>query len=306
MLFVLDNADEIAALYDLLSDQTSKDTLAFFYLNRVLGGLHSHAPHMSPDFLDTVRSIRSYTSGKGRRRCDFQWLSRGIYIEEYKMPVGNRTVTLDTHDISALEIFLLNQYTYPGPNLIEVEPGDNVIDAGACWGDSAIYFATKAAPDGHVFAFEMSQYNIDILNQNLRANPDIANAVSVVRRPIWSDSLTNIWFHDAGAASSVSGEDSGGEKLKTISIDDFVNEQNLDHVDFIKFDIEGAERHALDGASDTIRQHAPKLAVSAYHLRDDPFILAKKVLQIHPAYRLFLRGVCKNFGETVLFCKPTK
>ena len=76
-------------------------------------------------------------------------------------------MTLDTHDISALEIFLLNQYTYPGPNLIEVEPGDNVIDAGACWGDSAIYFATKAAPDGHVFAFEMSQYNIDILKSEI-------------------------------------------------------------------------------------------------------------------------------------------
>ncbi len=214
-------------------------------------------------------------------------------------------MSLDTHDISALEIFLLNQYAYPAPNGIEVEVGDVVIDGGACWGDTAIYFAAKAFPKGRIFAFEMSQHNIDILNANLRKNPDLAEMVSLIRRPLGSDSASNIWFHDAGASSRIASEDNGGVRLTTISIDGFVKEQNLDRLDFIKLDIEGAERHALDGAADTIRHYTPKLAISAYHLPDDPFILAQKVLASHPGYRLFLRGVCKNFGETVLFCKPS-
>ena len=304
LLFVEDNADQIADLYNRLVDQASKDTLTFYYLNRALGGLHSHAPHMSQDFLDTVRSIRSYTSGANRRRSEFQWLSRDIYIEEYRVPAGDRIVNLDTHDISALEIFLLNQYTFPGPDRIAVEPGDVVIDGGACWGDTAIYFAAKAFPKGRIFAFEMSWHNIEILNSNLRKNPDLADMVSLIRRPLGSDSVSNIWFHDAGASSRIASEDNGGSRLTTISIDDLVKEQQLDRVDFIKFDIEGAERHALDGAADTITRFAPKLAISAYHLPDDPFVLAQKVLALRPDYRLFLRGVCKNFGETVLFCKP--
>ena len=304
MLFVEDNADQIADLYNRLADQASKDTLTFYYLNRALGGLHSHAPHMSQDFLTTVRSIRSYTSGANRRRSEFQWLSRDIYIEEYRVPVDGRTITLDTHDISALEIFLLNQYTYPGPDRIEVEPGDVVIDGGACWGDTALYFAAKASAGGRIFAFEMSQHNIDILHANLRKNPDLADMVSLVRRPLGSDSTTNIWFHDAGASSRIDSQDNGGVPLTTIAIDDFATQQNLNQINFIKLDIEGAERHTLDGAAETIRRCAPKLAISAYHLPDDPFVLAGKVLALRPDYRLFLRGVCKNFGETVLFCQP--
>ena len=303
MLFVEDNADQIADLYNRLGDQASKDTLTFYYLNRALGGVHSHAPHMSRGFLDTLRSIRSYTSGKNRRRSEFQWLSRDIYIEEYHVPAGGRIINLDTHDISALEIFLLNQYTYPGSDIIEVEPGDVVIDGGACWGDTALYFAARAFPGGRIFAFEMSQHNIDILNSNLRSNPALADMVSLVRRPLGADSATNIWFQDAGASSRIGSEDNGGEQLTTISIDDFVRQRNLNQVDFIKLDIEGAERYALAGATETIRRCAPKLAISAYHLPDDPFVLAQKVLALRPDYRLFLRGVCKNFGETVLFCK---
>ena len=41
MIFVEDNAARIAELYNRLEDQSSKDTLAFLYLNRALGGLHS-------------------------------------------------------------------------------------------------------------------------------------------------------------------------------------------------------------------------------------------------------------------------
>jgi hypothetical protein len=90
------------------------------------------------------------------------------------------------------------------------------------------------------------------------------------------------WFHDAGASSWIASEDNGGLQMTTISIGGFVEEQRLDRVDFIKFEIEGAERHALDGAADTIRRYAPKLALSAYHLPDDPFVLAQKVLALRP------------------------
>jgi FkbM family methyltransferase len=51
------------------------------------------------------------------------------------------------------------------------------------------------------------------------------------------------------------------EKIKIITIDKFVEENNLERVDFIKADIEGAERDMLRGATNVLKTFAPKLAI---------------------------------------------
>lgn len=55
-------------------------------------------------------------------------------------------------------------------------------------------------------------------------------------------------------------------------------------MDFIKADIEGAERDMLTGAMETLRIHAPKLAICTYHLPDDPEILENIIRTANPAY----------------------
>ena len=303
IMFVEDNAERIAHLYEALADQQSKDTLAFFYLNRALGGLHSSGPHVTPQFLAQTESITSYTKGKDRRLFQHQWLPRPIFIEEYEVEVAGQVIKLDTHDISALEIFVLDEYTYRSSEIIEVKPGDVVIDAGACWGDTALYFAAKCSPGGHVYAFELSNDNLDIFRRNLLKNPVFAPAITILQRPLSDRTGDDMWIVDAGAASRVDTQNNCGNKLPSISIDDFVNEHRLDKVDFIKFDIEGAERHVIDGAAETIRKHKPTLAISIYHLPDDPFVIAEKVASLSTDYRFFMKGVCKNYGETILFCQ---
>jgi FkbM family methyltransferase len=303
LMFVEDHADRIAALHNRLSDQQSRQTLAFLYLNRALGGLHSHGPHITQQFLALTESITGHTAGKGRRLFEHQWLHRPIFLEEYEVSVGNQAIKLDTHDISALEIFLLEEYTCRGETTIEAKPGDIIIDAGACWGDTALYLAAKALPDGHVYAFELSEGNIGVLNANLAKNPELGRHISVIQRPLSNRSGDDMWFIDAGAASRIASQDNGGTRLQSLSIDDFVKQQGLPRVDFMKFDIEGAERYALDGAADTIRTHKPTLAISVYHLPDDPFVIAEKILALSPDYRFWMKGVCKNYGEIILFCQ---
>ena len=63
-----------------------------------------------------------------------------------------------------------------------------------------------------------------------------------------------------------------------------------DHpVDYIKYDVEGAETEALWGTVETIRRHAPALLVSAYHRSADLFRLPLLVHELNPAYKLYLR-----------------
>lgn len=54
--------------------------------------------------------------------------------------------------------------------------------------------------------------------------------------------------------------------VQTTSIDSFIYKNNITKIDFIKADIEGAERLLLQGAQKTLARFAPKLALCTYHL----------------------------------------
>ena len=60
-------------------------------------------------------------------------------------------------------------------------------------------------------------------------------------------------------------------------------------MDFIKYDVEGAEREALLGSRAVIKRDAPALLVSVYHRSGDIFTLPRLVHDLNPAYRLYLR-----------------
>ena len=60
-------------------------------------------------------------------------------------------------------------------------------------------------------------------------------------------------------------------------------------MDYVKYDVEGAETEALLGSRDTIRRHSPALLVSAYHRSADLFRLPLLVHDLNPAYKLYLR-----------------
>jgi FkbM family methyltransferase len=51
------------------------------------------------------------------------------------------------------------------------------------------------------------------------------------------------------------------ENILITTLDKFVEDNKLERVDFIKADIEGAERDMLRGATNTLKTFAPKLAI---------------------------------------------
>ncbi len=60
----------------------------------------------------------------------------------------------------------------------------------------------------------------------------------------------------------------------------------LPRVDFIKMDIEGAERNALRGARGVLKESGPKMTVAAYHRQDDPEVIQEVVLGARPGYEI--------------------
>ncbi len=304
MRFALANFDHYAWVYEQLSDAASRDYLIRFILYKVLGHTHVRFPQITPEFRELYNSVESYLVSRAPGPFPFQWLPVPIYVNRYQLPFCGNTLKVNTSDVSLLETLLFDQYRYQQGGIdIAVQPGDIVLDAGACWGDTSLAFAARAGKHGRVFAFEMIAENLAVLKSNLAENPELAETVEIIEAPLSTHSGKRYWVRANGAASTLEETPGAGKPVISVSIDDFVESRNLKTVNFIKFDIEGAEKDALLGAKETIRRHRPTLAVSVYHKNEDIIELPRVIKALDPSYSLYLHGVCLNYGETVLFAR---
>jgi 23S rRNA U2552 (ribose-2'-O)-methylase RlmE/FtsJ len=142
-----------------------------------------------------------------------------------------------------------------------VNQSDVVIDLGAAPGDfSAVCIENGAAK---VFAFEPETSEGFDLVRTSQLN---GNKIEIIRKycAAKSDKLAN-----------------------SISLDDFVEENHLAKIDFIKADIEGAEVAALIGAKNVLKKYKPKLAFCTYHSRKDEDNIEKVITQANPNYKIY-------------------
>lgn len=85
--------------------------------------------------------------------------------------------------------------------------------------------------------------------------------------------------------------------MEVDALDNLVKEK----VTFIKLDIEGAEKEALEGAAGIIRRDRPRLAVCIYHKPEDILAIPEIILRMREDYRFYLRQYSIGFAETVLY-----
>ena len=72
-------------------------------------------------------------------------------------------------------------------------------------------------------------------------------------------------------------------------------------------DVEGCEREALWGASQTIAHFSPKLMVSLYHRNEDIFALPLLIRRLNPNYDLYIRHqLYIPAWETNLYAVPSQ
>jgi FkbM family methyltransferase len=171
-----------------------------------------------------------------------------------------------------------------------VKAGDIVMDCGAHVGTfvrSALNAGAKL-----VVAVEPAEPNLACLRRNLAG--EIADGrVIVVPKGVWNEETTLSFQVDTGnsAGDAVVPEGQGNAHIHVTTIDRIAKELKLPRIDYIKFDIEGAERNALSAAREVVARSKPRLAVSAYHLPDDPTALPALVSSLRRDYSM-TNGPC--------------
>ena len=173
----------------------------------------------------------------------------------------------------------------------------HLLDCGAYDGDTVRALRANGQPIERYIALEPDATNFERLVAALGDDP--------------AGRLLGVGAHAETGKLSFSGGEGGAAHvdaagtttIDVASIDDLC-------ADFaptlIKMDIEGAERAALDGATQTIRRHRPDLAISVYHRVDDLWSIALQIDDLHPGYRFHLRSHAHNGFDTVLYAVVTR
>ncbi|MDR0559661.1 MAG: FkbM family methyltransferase [Prevotellaceae bacterium] len=163
---------------------------------------------------------------------------------------------------------------------VTVKKYDVVVDAGAWIGDFSAYAASK---DAIVYAFEPVGDTFNWLCKTQALN---GAKINPVRKGLSNfEGRVNISLSEnSDAHSTVLKRGCTDEEIEIISLDKFVADNRISRIDFIKADIEGAERDMLRGATNVLKTFAPKLAICTYHLPDDPEILENIIIEANPDY----------------------
>ncbi len=130
----------------------------------------------------------------------------------------------------------------------------NVVIGGAYFGDQAMPIAKQIEINsGVVHAFDLNEVQLSILKENLELN-NLKN-VNVVLKGLWNDSKTflNLSETDDLAFATPS---SDSKLSNTITIDEYVKENNLEGIDLIMLDIEGSELNVLIGAENQLKKES--------------------------------------------------
>lgn len=296
--FIKLNAERYQWLYDHLEDDESKDLLIKLLAFRALGNRHVKLPLNTPQYWEMREEVKR--SRQGAESMPTGFLGWDVYRTDLR-PFGY-PFELFVRGIQTQ--FQLEQYRCPfDGGAIEVEPGDIVIDAGGCYGDTAFYFAYKTGQQGHVYSFEFLPENLVIFERNLEVAADYAKQINVVKNPVWDLSGKELFVEGSGPGTRVREKSNNPSafKVKTLSIDDLVKLHSLPSINFIKMDIEGSELSALKGAEKSIKRFKPKLAISIYHQPQDFWEIPQWIDSLNLGYKFYVRHFTIHAEETVLF-----
>lgn len=302
LLGILSRLPDYERTHDLFPTEYSRQVMIKVLAFRVLSNRYMKLPQNNSEFWKLRGRLEA---GEFQDRSVVPLQSGGFALPMYDLHPLEYPVRLRAHPMNILNTFMLKQYDSRVPDVsVRVLPGDIVIDGGACWGDTSLYFACLCGEAGKVFAFEILPENLAILEQNIQDNPDLGGRIECVRRALWNRSRETLGYTSRASGTSllVGSKDDGS--VETISIDEWVAQRALPRVDFIKLDVEGAELEALRGAEKTIRTFKPRLAVSVYHKEDDLISIPEFLRGLNCGYKLLLDHFTIYNEETILFADP--
>ncbi|HAF31117.1 MAG TPA: hypothetical protein DCG75_18930 [Bacteroidales bacterium] len=131
----------------------------------------------------------------------------------------------------------------------KTQPGDYVAEMGAYMGHYTIYLSEKVGKDGKIIAIEPMPDNLKILKKNITEN-NLQNVI-IVPKGVWKEKNEMNFNRKKGDHQSgsveLNYESSDTLKISVDSLDHILQEQKIDHINFMLIQLNGVEPEALEG-----------------------------------------------------------
>ena len=270
--------------YDMLEDNISKK-----FFNKAV--IYRYMLSFYPEAFITIKNALHLVFKYSVVDIRYWTFKRILFlIQRFKYP-------LEIEVWITFYIFGLKQYDIK--NIFEVKNDAVIFDIGAWKGDTAYFFSKKCSDNAQIYAFEPDNYAFQIL-EKIKNKYKLNNVIT--KNVLFSNAEKEIDF-----ISMI--KNTPTVKKKTITIDKFVEENNIEKIDYIKMDVEGAERTILEGAIKTIKKFKPSLAIAIYHggklFMEDFYDIPLFIKNIMGEdYQYYIRTFHPAGLETILFCKP--
>lgn len=219
------------------------------------------------------------------------------WVYDYYQDDLSKKIVLDSIKTRLLGIHMTpSKYPqYFEPEIYPMSDQEVFVDGGCFIGDTAEEFIRQVNGQyRHIYGFEPDENNLKKAVANLSPYKNI----DVMLGGLWH--MTNTVKFVSGEFGNSRVSEEGDIIVNTFGIDDYFADKE-EKPTFIKMDIEGAERVALDGASGILKTYQPKLAICVYHTLKDMYDLPQRILYHNPNYKLVLRHYSHWYAESVCY-----
>ena len=188
-----------------------------------------------------------------------------VHVNGYKLAVipgdlgiSSELMMFKTHE--PLTTKLLSQ---------ELKKGMTCLDVGGNIGYYTLFESKSVGKDGKVIAIEPSPPNFQHLKKNLEIqDSENVDAYNFAAGDIDGNVNFLVYEESNGSFTIPDGETTNlpGEliKVKAKRMDTFLDELNINHVDFVRMDVEGYESHIIDGMDKIIKKSKPMFQIEVH------------------------------------------
>ena len=250
-----------------------KDVLSNIYM--ISDSYETYAPDV-PVSGETLFTLDFYKENFDKFKTAFEMLaddeSKRIYANIVKFKI--------TGNISYLKK-ATNSYESEN-ELLDFKRYKTFIDCGAYNGDTAKKFISDCENASAIYAIEPDRKNYKKLAAFADENP-IVHALNF-----------GAWHEKSSAEFAVGGNRNSAigtqnfKKTETVELNT-VDSLGVTDADYIKYDVEGAEKEALLGSVKTVSASSPDMLISLYHRSEDFFSLPILANELFSGYSMYLR-----------------
>ncbi|MBR2340276.1 MAG: FkbM family methyltransferase [Clostridia bacterium] len=172
-------------------------------------------------------------------------------------------------------------------SLIDAKSVKGYIDAGAYNGDTVRELLDFGARPDKILAVEPDTKTYRRLLRYIESEERVS--IDAVNAALWSEENELVFSGSGNRNSSLlnSSYQHTDVSVSASTLDSLT--ENYGAVDYVKYDVEGAEKQALLGSVNTLNTHRPRLLVSCYHRSEDLYELVLLLKNKFRFYDIYLR-----------------